>query len=312
MDFLIQVLAGIASTVLGTLLVTLILAKTSRAKWNPVKVAATNGRGGTQVIVGDALGGDVSVGVDNSRQIIVKNIQSSRQSAPSVTKENEGTWQFWVAVVIAVVAASLFVIYERLVLWFVIGMAVGLAITLIAAVVRANRIHSWDRRSASVTAEVVLSLAAIVWSCVSVSTLRFAGETVAGLGRRVSEAAAADPGSTGANAVTKAVVEPAKQLVVLGFANGQLTFAIMMMGAVVLSLLLAAAGCRSLYDWLAFMGFFFGTTTKGQVAKGAARFEARTAKSMLATMIVCALVFLLASGWLMTIVHPTATLPFGR
>ncbi|HKU10925.1 MAG TPA: hypothetical protein VJQ61_06820 [Sinomonas sp.] len=297
-EFWTQVFSGIVATVVGTVLSTLILTRTRRERWKPAKVVAKNGRGGTQVIVGDSAEGDVNVDVDNSRQIVVQNIAASPDPGARRGNSADGD-QTWLLVVGAVIAAGLFVTYHQVLFWLMVGFMLGLLITLATAMVRTSRHGLWSSSAVGAVCEVLLSLGTAGFAAVSVATIQNHGRTLDDLSQQVAAAQAANRHDSGpVGTVISAMVDPALQLIKIGLADGQLTFALVLLGASIISSLIMIRSWGSLFDWLAYVGFVFGRSASKGMAKRAYRFEERTWKAVAMHAVLCAIACLLASGWL--------------
>lgn len=301
-DFVSSTLAGIVSTVLGGLLTTLILAWTRPQKWKPEGEPAL-------ALVGASAGRDINVHVYNSRQLVIQNIQDSKPATSTSSSDDSSLAPL---IIVSLLAAGLFVTYAQFILWFMAGVAVGLVISLVAAIMRASKYRLWDSQGHTVVAEVVFAVGAMAYTWMSILSVRHQGDTVAEIGNHVATAVGAEPQLPGFwNSVLRGVLSPAVELTKLGFANGQVNFILMMLGATVFSMLLAWFSWMGIYDWLTYTGFVYGRAKKKGMLKRVARFENRDWKSWLFSAIFCAVACALASGVLFYL-SPDTALPIGR
>jgi hypothetical protein len=189
---------------------------------------------------------------------------------------------------------------HELLFWLTVGIALGLLVTLVRAVRRTVRLRLWNRAAIFLIVEVALSLAAAVLAWVGVSSLSWHGTSMGHLNERVTAAATTnqpDPGFVGA--LVDVISDPALQLIRLGFQDQTLLLAVILMGAVLLSTLTLVWSWLILFDWLAYVGFVDGQTTKKRLMKRALRFERRSWSGLWAHIVVCGVAALFSTGLLL-------------
>jgi hypothetical protein len=201
------------------------------------------------------------------------------------------------------IATGLFLSYHPILLWLTVGITIGLLVTLVMAVLRAARFRLWDGAAILLIIEVVLSLTAAAVAWVGVATLSWHGTTIGQLSDRVNAATAANqPAPDLMSAIFDAVLDPAIQLIKLGFQDQTLLLALTLMGAVLLSSLMLIWSWLGLFDWMAYTGFVYGQTTKKWLVKRAIRFENRSWGGFWAHLVLCAIVVLFATGLFLSFV----------
>jgi hypothetical protein len=281
-SFWIPTASNLVATIVGGLLVALIPIGTRPNLWHQVNQVTT-------------VQGDLHQHVDNSRLVVETNISQSRKS--SSDQKPSGDDPIWVAVVACLIATGLFLTYHLILLSLTVGIALGLLATLVMAVRRTARFRLWDGAGILLVIEVALSLGAAALAWVGVANLSWHGTTIGQLSDRVNAAAAANqptPGIIGT--VVDTVLDPALQLIKLGFQDQTLFLALTLMAAVLLSSLMLIWSWLGLFDWMAYLGFVYGQTTKKRLVKRAIRFENRSWGGFWAHVALCAIVALFATG----------------
>ncbi len=135
-EALIQVLIGVASTVLGALIVARIPLATRPERYTPArKAVVARNVSGVQVITGD-ISGSANFDIDNSRQIVVQNIQASLPASSQGGKSSDSSDSLWLILLAAVLAAGLFLFLRVPLFWFSMGVCLGLVVALVVAVLR--------------------------------------------------------------------------------------------------------------------------------------------------------------------------------
>jgi hypothetical protein len=303
--FWIHTASNQLATIVGVLLVALIALETRLSLWHQTDEADTahgnvhaNAHGNAPDNARRRVD-DSRRRVDDDRPVIETNLSRSQHGVPSSqTATTDG--DAWVAVAACVLATGLFIFSHELLFWLTVGIALGLLVTLVRAARRTVRLRLWNRAAIFLIVEVALSLAAAVLAWVGVASLSWHGTSMGHLSERVSEAATAnqpDPGFVGA--LADVMVDPALQLIRLGFQDQTLLLVVTLMGAVLLSTLTLVWSWLILFDWLAYVGFIDGQTTKKRLMKRALRFERRSWSGVWAHVVVCGIVALCSTGLLL-------------
>lgn len=296
-EFWTGTLSSVAAAAIGWVFSALVGILTRKSRWKPVekeeqpaeKVYAQNAYGNQVVVAGDEFGGNIQILDD--RTIVHQNMSFSSPPA----KENENSGAELVPVVVgALVASALFLTFRVPLMWFTVGMVCGLLMTLIVAVRRTFAAHVWSQQAVGTVFEVVVAIAVTISSWFGVLTQSWHGNSIESISQKVLTASDAHLPPSGMMREPFDLITRATELLK---ANPpySVTVVLVMLGAVFLSGTLLVKSWSSLFDWLAYVGFRYGTASQ-RLGRRAERFENRGWKDWVASLVLGAITATLASG----------------
>ncbi|MDO5753367.1 hypothetical protein [Arthrobacter sp.] len=250
----------------------------------------------------------MDVSIDARRYLNVqKNIELSYPPAKTESGSNSGE-ELWFIGLVAVAVAALFLMTYQILFGLAVGMVFGQVVTLVIAIVRTSKARLWTWNAAGVGVRVLMSIGAVATAWFSVFNLTWHNYTITSLRQRVTEAVAGTPVSADSSPVARFatnVFGHIAELVKLDFPNG-LLFVISVLGAVALSGAMLIWAWSALFDWNAYAGFIHGRSSR-RLGKRASRFLDNGWKEILLVVVVTIIVFLFASGWILTLADGSLT-----
>lgn len=265
-----QLTAGTLSAILAGLVMHLLPSVSQKVKRKKVikKQNIRNAPGGVTVVGDDNITGDISV--DNSKQVVVQNI-SATPGGRTDSDPAQSDGQIWIAVIVAVIGAGLFVLYYEFVVFFCIGACIGLLVNAVATIRQAIHLRLWDSRASLIVVEVILTLTAAAFSSWSQLNTVYAGLRLEELSTSTRSAMPPIDADNGITGYVEWLLAPSKHLIEANQGLEGLAFVLCLMASLVLSLVLQFDCWRRLRSWGSYLTFFYGTVDE-RWAKRANRF----------------------------------------
>lgn len=291
-------LSSVTAAAIGWVFSALIGLLTRKTRWKrpqrghqtSEKVYARNRDGNQVVVAGDSFEGNVQI-VD-ARTIVHQNMSIS---SPQQAKSDEDQHAEIVAVAVgALIAGALFLTLRVPLMWFTAGMACGLLVTLFIAVRRTSASGLWSWQAGGTVVEVVIAVAAAIYSWIGVSTQSWRGNSIESISQKVETASTAHPAPPG---ILKELPELIGRAMELFKADPPYSFffVVVLLGAVVMSGALLLRSWSSLFDWCAYVGFIHGQGSQ-RLERRAKRFESRGLKDWFGNLLVVVITVAFASG----------------
>jgi len=305
-DILTQLAVGIISAVIGAMIPLFIQRSRGqeRSDTAPQVAKARSGPGGVAIATTGPIEGDLRVEVDNRRKFVINNIQERYEQPQGSGSPGMSGDEAWAIGLLGLLVIGLFVTQFNVVLFFAVGVVVGLLVTATLGAQRAWRLRLWDRKKdAMILTEVVLAVAATVWAWITVLTSVHHGTTFETLRLRSEAEAALMPIESGGIARwVGAVFNPIIAFYKLAIAENHFFFVATLTVAVAFSFLLLAFAWLRLNDWYSYMGFWFDKGGE-RAGKRATRYVELTGGDVVTFVVGAAFVIVFASGLLLRVIE---------
>jgi lysylphosphatidylglycerol synthetase-like protein (DUF2156 family) len=278
----LSVLAQIAVAVIAGLVVLgverLII---SRGKWRqrPQPEYEFHVRDGNQLNVAGSVAGDVNAEINDQRTIqhnhIVNNISVGRDEArrkePKAKTENTDPWtEIFLAVVVAVVAIGLFVLYHELLLAITAGLVVALLAVSASAITRTRRrMAAWPDNGTPIIVGGVLSVIGAAATWVGIFLTSRDSYSLSGA-RQIAAGSSSGKPQSFSDVVTQATVQI--RTVVEAYGLGGLGFLILLLLAAAAAIGPLVLSLIHLFDWHVYLRFAEGYTNKPFLVRRAESF----------------------------------------
>jgi hypothetical protein len=317
MDFWMSTLSNITATAVGGLFAALIGLFTRKSRWQAPAgdredrvsdrpgqtgssrdrtgqgvrtVNAKNGDGAQVAVAGDV---DGNISIDTSSTVTIqKNIN---QSSPQTATTEDGWGRMAGILAVALVSTALFLVIRPLLMWFVVGTSVGLAITFAVAVLRTFEARAWNGHTLMAAIEVIAALGVTTVAWISVFTQSWHGNSIETISQRVDSAASSQPvPKNSVVAVFEFVAGRALELAQLDFPHG-LIVAILMAGTALLSICVLFLSWSTLFDWCSYLGFDRGSAG-ARLRRRAERLQSKGWKEFCGNLLLSGIIVALACG----------------
>lgn len=227
-----------------------------------------NAPGGVTVAGDGNITGSISV--NNSKQVVVQNI-SATPGGRTDSDPAQSDGQIWIAVIVAVIGAGLFVLYYEFLVFFCIGACIGLLVNAVITIRQAIHLRLWDSRASLISVEVILTLTAAVFSSWSQLNTTYAGLRLEELSTSTRSAMPPIDANNGITGYVEWLLAPSKHLIEASQGFQGIAFVLSLMASLFLSLVLQFDCWRRLRSWGSYLIFFYGTVDE-RWAKRANRF----------------------------------------
>lgn len=296
-SFWSSTLSSVTAAAIGWVFSALIGILTRKSRWRHAekgkhtaeKVYAQNRDGNQVVVAGDGFDGNVQI-VDG-RTIVHQNMSIS---SPQAKSDGDHQAEMVAVLVGGLVASALFLTLRVPLMWFTAGMACGLLVTLFIAVRRTSAFGLWGWQAVGTIVEVVIAVAAAIYSWIGVSTQSWHGNSIESIAQKVQSASAAHPAPPG---ILRELLELIGRAIELFKVDPPYSFAVVLvlLGAVVMSGALLIRSWSSLFDWCAYVGFIHGPASQ-RLERRAKRFESRGLKDLVGSLLAVVITAAFASG----------------
>ena len=299
-DFLVQIVAGVISAVVGALLPVLIQHSRLRAQTDSLggvaRATARSGRGGVAITATGDVAGDIHVHQDIRRTLVIERVREVNRRVEASGESGNASDRAWGLGLLAALLIGVFATQFNIVFYFAIGAIVGIVITAILGAQRAGRLKLWDSKDAVILTEVVLAIGVTIWTWITVHRSTNGAVTLKSLRSRAHADAALVPIEPDGIAHWLGVVlNPIVAFYKLAVAEGQLPFVVSLAFAALVSFLLLALAWSRLNDWYSFLGFWDGKGGE-RAGKRAARHIDLKGSDIWAVLLVSAVAIFFASG----------------